>query len=83
LKEQYGPVKWWERVRGRAPEILHFHHYYKEAAEAGQRRREMVPVVEPNGYETYDIAVLETLAQRVRRWMALPRRWALAAGWTS
>ena len=84
MKEQYGPVAWWERVRGRAPEVLHFHHYYVEAAEPGQRRREAVPVVEPHGYADYDITVLGAgLWDRARRLLAFTVRRVTAAGWAS
>jgi hypothetical protein len=76
VKELYGPTLWWDRVRGRAPEVLQFHRYYLEAAEPGQRTRMMVPVVEPGSYDDYDISEIENL------WHRLGRAWAQAwAAW--
>ena len=73
MKEQYGPTVWWERVRGRSPEVLQFHCYYLEAGEAGERRREVVPVVEPGAYDDFDITVIESLRIRVGRWFNFNR----------
>ncbi len=67
MKEQYGPTMWWERVRGRAPEVVQFHRYYLESGEPGERLREAVPVVEPGAYEDFEIIVVESLRARLER----------------